>query len=248
MSRDPIGEEGGLNLFLFLNNNSVSKIDLLGLERLELTYDMRDDLFSLADYVYGKMPSNSRRVSNLHEIIDDLRRIMGGDTPKSVSCRSCKYFRVVDGQYDPEGKCGSCISKITLVQHGDDGEFNFGEYQINDHFINFYKLLTKDYLEKNRRVPDYHINKYLVPMAIINSFLGEIKSKMCTDSSVIEFAQCEAYTFTMEKYLKDFFGDNVQVILYKRYAYFGNDKKVHETEPGDVTEWLYHLYREFKEW
>jgi uncharacterized protein RhaS with RHS repeats len=36
ISRDPIGEQGGLNLYGFVNNNPIAAVDAIGLEILKV--------------------------------------------------------------------------------------------------------------------------------------------------------------------------------------------------------------------
>lgn len=62
VSRDPIREDGGFNLYLYADNNTVSLIDPTGLEPIEIEYKGKrfrayrfaGDLSTLAGNVYGK--------------------------------------------------------------------------------------------------------------------------------------------------------------------------------------------------
>ncbi len=53
VSRDPIGEDGGINLYGFVGNDSISQIDYLGQIPLDTIWDLGWIVFDIAvgDYV-----------------------------------------------------------------------------------------------------------------------------------------------------------------------------------------------------
>ena len=103
LNRDPIEEEGGLNIYSFCFNSPMSSHDLLGLERMTLRYDTDygtavDRVLNFAT-VYGLNPS---------QIAKDIIEKTTPYSPKG------------------EGKC-KCASRIVIAGHGSQGQIFLDE-------------------------------------------------------------------------------------------------------------------------
>ena len=140
MSRDPIGERGGTNVYAFVRNAPISHIDILGLKRLKLRYRMLEkDNVREAFHIKGTYAKNL-----LAMVADASHRIR---------------------KYHPEGidPC-DCIEKIEIVAHGGEedresesdsrgimqlGEDNITQYTMKNH--DRYIKMRKAFMEARKR-------------------------------------------------------------------------------------------------
>ncbi|MEI6704765.1 MAG: RHS repeat-associated core domain-containing protein, partial [Deltaproteobacteria bacterium] len=74
-SRDPIGENGGANLYEFVGNNGVSRIDVLGREKLKLTYDMQTKEDAKRDL--GHLPDDTVFSPTIEDALKDMKEKVG---------------------------------------------------------------------------------------------------------------------------------------------------------------------------
>ena len=103
LSRDPIGEDGGLNLYAFCGNNPVDRFDKLGeayfaLRRLE------------GFEAIPKLPTSNRLDKNNIEIAHEHLFFEDGDNPSNLG-----FFE--DGQVRPDK--GSFRYRTTLTGYND---------------------------------------------------------------------------------------------------------------------------------
>ena len=106
-SRDPIEENGGLNIYGFIGNNPIEMADLLGLDKLDLSYLTTD--FGIIDWLWAGSPT---RVENLNDIVANVIAKIGK-------------------KHDATGKCGNCIHTLTLTAHsGLEGFISFSSTDI----------------------------------------------------------------------------------------------------------------------
>jgi RHS repeat-associated protein len=118
LNQDPIGEQGGLNLYGFCGNNPVKNNDFLGLEKMDMDYITSD--FGIKDWLWAGGPT---RVENLSEILADIKAKIGNI-------------------FDADGKCGNCIRKLTITSHsGLEGYVGFSpiegaSYGQSDYYSN----------------------------------------------------------------------------------------------------------------
>ncbi len=69
LSRDPIQERGGLNLYGMVQNDAVNRWDYLGLmEKLKLAYDLANDT------AVWDRPFNAKKVTSWQAILDDVKK------------------------------------------------------------------------------------------------------------------------------------------------------------------------------
>ena len=115
MSRDPIGENGGLNLYEYVGNNPTNQIDPLGLDKLTLKYDLTDD----SNYVHAD--EDKSFVAYLQNLVH-VRPFVSGKGKHFSSVFDNAKTKV--GKYDPEGKDCNCIKLLVIVTHGSGGNIS----------------------------------------------------------------------------------------------------------------------------
>jgi RHS repeat-associated protein len=99
LSRDPIGERGGVNLYGMCGNDAVNYVDLVGHEKLSLTYDVSgDDSWKMKLHV---TPFADGTFMKMSDALADAKAKVG--------------------KHDKEGKCDNCIKSLIIVSHGGGG-------------------------------------------------------------------------------------------------------------------------------
>ena len=197
-SRDIISEIGSLNIYAFVNNKSIEKVDLLGLAKLVLTYDYADDSYFFERWFF--MPGDTSSVLNISE------------TKKDISSKIRHYH--------PEGKdpC-DCIQHITFTGHsGVPGTITFGSgEQISADDI---RRINNTLDEKRRKIYEQSIKNE-------QDFLNFVNGYLCKNAKV-EFAQCQSgggdNGEILKEYLKTIFSPDVILVLYNtniKWSYSG---------------------------
>ncbi|WP_176014022.1 RHS repeat-associated core domain-containing protein [Victivallis sp. Marseille-Q1083] len=208
ISRDPLEEEGGVNLYGFVQNNIINRFDILGLagnsdvkwvenlqkyegaRRLNLTYELSPEG---EEATPGNLPRGTVFAKgDLNIIINDIENIL-------------------KDSYDPY--C-HCIESITITAHsGLEGSLNFGNagtFSVQD---------ARDYLDgKNMKL---RVNSN----AKIYKFLFLIKKYLCEDNSWIYFSQCNTGGgedgAVLLEFLTEFFsGTNTVIYLDTRSVFW----------------------------
>ena len=168
-SRDIISEIGSLNIYAFVNNKSIEKVDLLGLAKLVLTYDYADDSYFFERWFF--MPGDTSSVLNISE------------TKKDISSKIRHYH--------PEGKdpC-DCIQHITFTGHsGIPGTITFGSgEQISADDI---RRINNTLDEKRRKIYEQSIKNEQDFLNFVNGYLRK--------NAKVEFAECQSGGEIMEK-------------------------------------------------
>ena len=197
ISRDPIEERGGLNLYEMCHNTLTKAIDPFGLERLVLRYETAEDGFF-------------ERLLNLYTIHGLNASEIATDITRRV------------GRYSPagEGNC-NCVEYLVLAGHGSPGSFRLGKDAdidlVNPNHLDAYK---------RHLLGDVHATAMMetVPIHLMRLF-ETIRTYLCDDST-IEFATCSSGAGLkgkeLQSELEDFFGKQTTIILYKttiRYLY-----------------------------
>ena len=189
MSRDPIGEGGGLNIYCVGANDIINAVDKLGLKKLSLTYDMQNK--SNTSWLERlMMPGNTVWASSMDEALENIREKVG--------------------KYDPDGKNCNCILKLTITGHsGLPGFISFG----GANFIDPDRI--KNLEEVQRKYADNPVYKeFLKNQRREHDFLVAVASMMCRKEGIIRFAQCQTEHPETRKFLEKIFGDDVAIILY----------------------------------
>ena len=239
-TRDPIGEEGGENLYCFIQNNPVIFVDLFGLAdpsraggdvqdnpdkyfnkgtQLHLYYSFTDDDKNKKFHRWVNMPFSTKFVKTNQQIIDDIK----------------SYFKVK--KYDKD--C-YCIGYISIDGHsGVPGYLSFEhgtsldikaieKSKINTSKIKDPKAKVRAKIEKARAKSD---------IAHVMPLLNTMRKYLCTYATV-DFAQCNAGEgakgAALKKYLEDFFGKTRRVKLYSTNVTWVG----HELFPVPFTETL----------
>jgi uncharacterized protein RhaS with RHS repeats len=175
-SRDPIGEEGGINLYGFVGNNSVNKLDYLGLKRLKLKYSI------------------------LLEGEDDLakEKMLNWDANGiTTSTTMVAYFIEKQvGKYheDGIGDC-NCVDNLTIWTHGGPGMNNNGYLLGHDtqkEIDNLTYSIERWYNNPNPKNYDgYKKNFYRRTMLQMElDALDKISSLMCKGSKLNIYGCC----------------------------------------------------------
>ena len=197
-SRDIISEIGSLNIYAFVNNKSIEKVDLLGLAKLVLTYDYADDSYFFERWFF--MPGDTSSVLNISE------------TKKDISSKIRHYH--------PEGKdpC-DCIQHITFTGHsGIPGTITFGSgEQISADDI---RRINNTLDEKRRKIYEQSIKNEQDFLNFVNGYLRK--------NAKVEFAECQSgggdNGEILKEYLKTIFSPDVILVLYNtniKWSYSG---------------------------
>jgi RHS repeat-associated protein len=189
LSRDPIGEGGGLNIYCVVANDAINAVDKLGLKKLSLTYDMQNK--SNTSWLERlMMPGNTVWTSSMTEALENIRKKVG--------------------KFDPDGKDCNCILKLTITGHsGIPGFISFG----GANFIDPDSI--KNLEEVRRKYADNPIYKeFLEKQSREHDFLVAVSSLMCRKEGTIRFAQCQTEHPETRKFLERIFGDDVAIVLY----------------------------------
>ena len=197
-SRDIISEFGSLNIYSFNNNESIGRVDLLGLAKLVLTYDYADDVYPFERWFFMKGDAN--RVKNIFE------------TKKDIETKIRHYH--------PEGKdpC-NCIQHITFTGHsGIPGTITFGVGE----------QISSDTIQKINNTLDENIRKFNEQfIKNERDFLNFVNGYLCKNAKV-EFAECQSGKGEngeiLKEYLKNIFSPDIILILYNtniKWSYRG---------------------------
>ena len=163
-SRDPIEEEGGLNLYGFVGNNPIDQIDFLGLDcRKTATFEFAQDNQGVFE------PSDKVNVSSLDEI----------------------NLGIFVKKYDENGDCckGECIKEIIISAHGSGaGTLSLGGYYF-DVRSTHYATLPDDKLTTPTRESKAQYLKARSALLALDAKMAD--KKMCKNSKVV-FLVCNA--------------------------------------------------------
>ena len=160
LTRDPIGEKGGLNLYGFVQNNPVSYVDVLGNKKLTLNFDVQTKV-RIMDRI-GTLFISVEYTKSFQELINKIKKKVGTFSSEG------------------KGKC-NCIKKIRLMHHNKtyDAAVNFFGERYNPMDFKMYKKTkgTKyEYMYKN--------------VGQILSVLSLINKNLCDKKAVVDFVQC----------------------------------------------------------
>jgi len=180
LTRDPIEENGGVNLYGFVRNNGIEQWDCLGFKRLRLRYDLAPEV---------SFGTRAIPVKGFSEILKDVE--------SKINKRYSK---------DGKGKC-NCIEYIMIGGHGGPGKLLEGKKHNKDAYLTNAMFSTYNSLKNKKDCKKYKefIRKHLSSVISIN----KISKYMCTNGK-IEIVACkitkgkEGKEFT--KHMEDLFG------------------------------------------
>ena len=182
-SRDPIGEQGGLNLYAFTDNSTENDVDYLGLQRFSLVYSIMGA---------GDSPTWEKIVNPFSKQKDSITQIYA-----DIVTRIRKYSPEGDDPCD-------CIETLVIWSHGSSGKINlnkegdaFGLENINStiqkRVSDLEKLASKRRLPKNenqKRMFDTQ-DKELVKLKALLADFERVAGYMCKGGRVT-FHVCDA--------------------------------------------------------
>jgi RHS repeat-associated protein len=116
VNRDPIEENGGVNVLSLQGNDLVNAVDVMGLYKLKKGFDLATD----TNFTFG-----FKKVKSFNELIVDL---------------------IIEvGKYDSRGECGNCIELLRIAAHGSPGRItdNHG-FEISDTGYHKYNKHLRD--------------------------------------------------------------------------------------------------------
>ena len=110
-ARDPIEEEGGLNLYGFVASDGIDRLDLLGLKKLKLVYTILGESDNpKAESVFN---TSAKQVKNISEIKTDIKEKVGS--------------------FEKDGKAPcNCIETLVIWTHGIEGGLLLSSTEIYD--------------------------------------------------------------------------------------------------------------------
>ncbi len=193
ISRDPIGEEGGFNLFAMANNSMISSLDVLGLSpkeySLEFTINKGD---SMVTRVMEGVMGTAKSVSNINDVATIVQGVVGDD---------CKE---------------KCVKKITIWTHGTPGTIEIGiaGQAINTGVIDLYNR-HQDWLKTNPNPEVVKKQEEILQNSLsIMRTLESLRSRLCANPQII-INSCNAGHGSGGKDLEDrltkFFGATVDL-------------------------------------
>jgi hypothetical protein len=202
LSRDPIGERGGVGLYGFLRNDSVRRIDVLGLSPIASLGPNAADLLGtprcyldLFYEFFGKdevnlgQPVNTVFVKSMNDVVHDITSRVKTYNADGICCK------------------GSCIQRVRVSHHGEGpgrlplgGGITFDPANDNP--------TGKELAPKRQELYE----EYMKAKAVLESFVNAVKPKLCR-SSTIEFIVCGAKSEHLQSTLDGMFGPNVNVSL-----------------------------------
>jgi RHS repeat-associated protein len=195
LSRDPVNEGGGANLYGLVANNPVMKVDPLGLDKLELVFDFSTP--SGAD-LYNE-PESAILIDKAEQLLQIAKQNIG--------------------KYDPKGKCDNCIKHLVIAAHGGGpGVLPMGD-------VDYSGPLYEDYLRKKGLLSPEQFEKYLkkrsylAAVASARAILQQLAALKCEDEFRITVLACNAGEGEAGKSLRgqllEIFGPKATVVTYE---------------------------------
>ncbi len=192
MSRDPIGEKGGFNLFEFATNSPTFIFDLLGLNakefHLEFTINKTDALWTRAmEGIIG----TAKSVSSLKEISDIISALTGSDCDTK------------------------CVKTLTIWAHGDPGMIHVGNgMSIDSAIFDTYKNHIKWLKSKPKPSVVKEQERIYQDQLSLMKTLESIRGRLCKNPQVI-INSCNAgfgpSGKALEGKLAEFFGFSIDL-------------------------------------
>jgi len=223
LKRDPIAEEGGYNLYCFIQNNPVYGVDLLGLRN--------ENYIPGNGYSFGKKEGTRYRLKFEIDGSKKDRKILPRNTILLENSTMQKAWADFKNRIEKlfqkkkyHKKC-HCIEYLLLIQHG------IGESVAKDPKSTKYhgrlSLFDKEmwrYSHKPNKLGRKRKNRKEFLSQDTNNYLGFIAKYLCKDNATVEFFQCAAGHGpdgkALKADLKSVLGKNTRVILYTTNAQF----------------------------
>jgi RHS repeat-associated protein len=172
LGRDPMGERGGLNLYVYCNNDGSNLCDPYGLARLELFYNLATDI---------KPPMGTIAVSSWKMILNDIKAKLKENSAKSS-----------------ESIC--CVSGIYIYGHGSDGAIYAGSVNVAAPEGDI-SHTGFDYRKNLQNNPKQVHNAYYDTLSANIDTLYLIKSTMCKNGTLM-LISCDSFAGTQGKAFK----------------------------------------------
>ena len=194
MSRDLIGEQGGVNLYSFIGNNPVQYNDFNGLKRVRVTIDSTPKGWD------PHAPSDDNYITDPAQVLTIAKAAVGD-------------------KYDITGECGNCIKTLILASHGGGGgEFNIAS--LNYSATSYAQIPNRKALGMYNAWLDTSEAKAILN---VHDILSELAALRCEHISITILA-CDAgegaQGHLLRQQILDVFGPNTEVITYGQQCGF----------------------------
>lgn len=197
LSKDPIEEQGGLNLYCLVGNNPVKCIDYLGEQFYEPPI----------------LPPDNWPGSAIGPCSYDLTYDFGSKWTIAIHPNSMRDIKVdlikrfIGKKYDPSGDCckGFCIGSIKIAAHGAGAGIIPLSNDMSDYFDPGYNPV----LWPGKPLGPSQL-RYLRAVSLFR----QIKAKMCK-KGVIYFPVCKSGTPDLQRALEAIFGPDIDVVTYQ---------------------------------
>ena len=196
LSYDPLAESGGLNLYVFLANDSINRVDYLGLKQFNLFYDfVPTNEYSFLERL--NQPFGINYVNTGQEVLENVKATVA--------------------KYDPEGKNCNCIESLTLSAHGrGPGNLPLGDILFQPNLFDFADRINRGAAQGTRLSKQQQ--DLVDTVSAAKAFMAELAKHPCTSGLNITFVVCDAGRGDegkqLETELKKVFGGNVKTTLF----------------------------------
>jgi RHS repeat-associated protein len=197
VSRDPIGERGGINLYVFIGNCSISQVDADGRQGYSpwpghppLQFQPKYCRFNVTfDFEKPEGGIGRTYVNNIAEASEHLEALFRGR------------------RFDPSGECckGWCIRSIKLTGHG----IGAGKLPLSRDGSDWFDPDNDPGLLPPGRPAGPNQAAY----GRAKGLFSRIKGLMCKDG-VVYFPVCDAGTPSLQSALEEIFGTDISVKSY----------------------------------
>ncbi len=201
LNRDPIGEEGGVNLYVVVGNDLIGWWDFLGMEKLELHFEMIPPCeFTVFESL--SQPADTIWVNKLDQIVGAINEAVSDDS------------------YHADGIGGDCISLLVLSAHGagsgvlplGDREYRSFDYKRYRNTIDAWKYgpeALEQWKEENK--------EWIDEFSETQTALELAACRMCEEAKVVVlvcYAGEGGAGANLQRQLEDIFGQGVTVVTY----------------------------------
>jgi len=220
ISRDPIAEVGGVNLYWFVGNDGVNSSDLLGNERLTYTANIIHKRGAKA--LDGKRGFRELRFA----ATDDFDAPIPGAQSVSSIEEMAKKLEDAVKPYSPSGSGAcNCIEKLIIWTHGGENYISFG----NADLVDAQAFNNYDLVNRYPQLISLHWQSHYVL-----SVLRKLQGVLCEKSNV-EFRSCDSGKDPdLASKLAQFLGEGKTVTAFPCKVAPGSNGELIQQDPNAI--------------